>query len=461
MNKTILSTILFLSVMAAWGQELKTSYFMPNSVARQRLNPALTPKNGGYLNLGVLGDLNINFISNGLKVDNLFYKDPSGSGLVTFLHSSVDYKQFLNSIKEDNTLSTSVNMNLLGFGFYSGKSFWSFGVDVKTHLDAKIPKSLFEFVKGGKYDGDRIHYFNDVKANTVSYGQLYLGYAGKVSRRLTIGFKAKFIGGIADAEVHYDQMSLEVSERKWEAIVTSRFDINAAGSEFKEVKQLGDPFKFDDVNLKPDNFGGKGFGLDLGFDYKIARNLSISAAATDFGFIWWDKESNISGETNNATFTYTGFNIGENEDENNLDDLNQLLDFYTTTPSSRKKALRSTINFATECSMFKNKLGLGLLYSRTFGMFTTSELTASLNFRPKRWFSGSISYSILDNKSNTYGLALNFSPSWINLFVGTDYMPTKVTPQFVPISNGNFNIYFGLAIPIGYVKKQRIIYLVY
>ena len=77
-----------------------------------------------------------------------------------------------------------------------------------------------------------------------------------------------------------------------------------------------------------------------------------------------------------------------------------------------------------------------------------TELTLSGNYRPVKWFEATLSYSFIHSKFKTYGIALNFSPSWINFFIGSDYMLTKVTPQCLPVSGNAMNLYMGVSVPL-------------
>ena len=111
--------------------------------------------------------------------------------------------------------------------------------------------------------------------------------------------------------------------------------------------------------------------------------------------------------------------------------------------------LRSTINIGGEYRLLENKLGIGLLSStRLYSPKAYTELTLSGNYRPVKWFEATLSYSFIHSKFKTYGIALNFSPSWINFFIGSDYMLTKVTPQCLPVSGNAMNLYMGVSVPL-------------
>ena len=86
--------------------------------------------------------------------------------------------------------------------------------------------------------------------------------------------------------------------------------------------------------------------------------------------------------------------------------------------------------------------------TRLYSPKAYTELTLSGNYRPVKWFEATLSYSFIHSKFKTYGIALNFSPSWINFFIGSDYMLTKVTPQCLPVSGDAMNLFMGVSVPL-------------
>ena len=188
-------------------------------------------------------------------------------------------------------------------------------------------------------------------------------------------------------------------------------------------------------------------------------NFTVSGAVIDFGFITWSKRSTVNGAAK-GDFDFDGFDlpIGDDQPDNSMSDqmddltgnLQNLFHFSETPSRSRTTLLRSTINVGAEYSVAQNRVGFGLLSStRIYKPKIYTELTASVNYRPIDWFAATVSYSFVHSAFKTFGFALNFSPSWINFFVGSDYMFTKVNPQFIPIRTSAANLYFGSAFRSG------------
>lgn len=161
-----------------------------------------------------------------------------------------------------------------------------------------------------------------------------------------------------------------------------------------------------------------------------------------------------------GTFDFNGFDLAIGENNGDIpsmgdqfdaikEDFENLLHFKKEGESGSTTRLRSTINIGGEYRLLENKLGIGLLSStRLYSPKAYTELTLSGNYRPVKWFEATLSYSFIHSKFKTYGIALNFSPSWINFFIGSDYMLTKVTPQCLPRSGNAMNLYMGVSVPL-------------
>ena len=134
--KVLTSAFLMLVfVLPLQAQFLRTSYFMEGSHYRQQLNPALTPGRG-YINLPVIGSLNMSITSNSLGFEDVgdILDNKQGSDYFTS-------DKFINKLKSSNDLNLNFNTDVLSAGWYKGRNFWSFNVGLRMDLGASIPKS--------------------------------------------------------------------------------------------------------------------------------------------------------------------------------------------------------------------------------------------------------------------------------------------------------------------------------
>lgn len=463
-NRITLCVIIALALPAIGSaQYLRTAYFMDKSTVRTAMNPALRPERG-YVAIPAIGSLSAGFGGNSLAVSDILY--PRNGELVTFLDPSVSTGDFLGRLKDNNRIDADLAMSIISAGWFSGKNFWTLDVGMKTIVNTNIPKSLFEFMKRGSGLEGRSYSVKNLEVSADAYAEVGLGFSRPINSRLTVGGKVKALVGAGNANVYFDNMDIRMNGDSWTVNSTGRLDVS--------MKGLSPEFDTDDQELEYidgfdiDTPGVSGYGaaIDLGASYQLLDNLMLSASILDFGFISWDKGSTVSARAH-GDFLFDGFNIpvGDQETDDNsvsdqfddmADDLQDLMHFRQTKSKGRSTMLRTTLNIGGEYSMFDNRLGFGLLSTTRFNATKAStELTVSVNYRPVNWFATSVSYSIVESNFNTFGFALNFSPSWINFFLGTDYVPLKVSTQNIPINLRASNFYFGFAIPLSKQKSDK------
>jgi hypothetical protein len=71
-----------------------------------------------------------------------------------------------------------------------------------------------------------------------------------------------------------------------------------------------------------------------------------------------------------------------------------------------------------------------------------------LTVSPLKWFEASVNCGV-STYGTELGWMLNFHPAGFSFFLGSDFMITKVTPQFIPSNNMNASVTMGISIPFG------------
>ena len=89
-NNIIIMVVLLMMPFVAGAQALKGSYFIDNSLNRNKMNPAFAPRTN-YFQMPAMGNLYAGVMSN-LDVPTFLY--PMNGELVTFLNSQVSVDQF-------------------------------------------------------------------------------------------------------------------------------------------------------------------------------------------------------------------------------------------------------------------------------------------------------------------------------------------------------------------------------
>ena len=135
-----------------------------------------------------------------------------------------------------------------------------------------------------------------------------------------------------------------------------------------------------------------------------------------------------------------------------VEDASKMIELRPDGVSSMSTKLNTTMYLGAEYNMpFYQPLSVGVLYSQCFSEFESNrwyETRGFINVSPLKWFELSVNCGY-GTYGTSLGWMLNFHPAGINLFVGSDYMITKVTPQYIPVDNMNSHITLGLSLALG------------
>lgn len=418
--------ISFLLPTAMQAQYLRSSYFMEGSSTRIQLNPALQPKRG-YVNLPGIGSVNAEVATNSLGIQDVIdVFDSDGE----FYNND----KFYNRLKGMNEVNISANTDVISFGFYKGKGFWSFNVGARADVDATIPKTMFDYLRATDADnfswsGESFDIRNE-KLRLNAYIEVGAGYSRAINERLTVGGKAKLLLGAGNINLKINQIQMSGKgtgyDSEFQLKADAYMEASAKGLELEEENGY-----ITDLDYNSFGISGYGAGLDLGASYQIMKNLNVSAAILDLGFISWGKSNSQVAESDKNTTI--------NRDNYSDDVLDfDLFGLKKKENKSRTTSLSPTMVIGGEYGLLNNKLGLGLLSTTRFGQLKTySELTFSANYRPNTLINTTLSYSMLQG-GETFGIAFKIGP----LMLGTDYM-------YFGNNSKHVNAFIGLSIPLG------------
>ena len=476
--KTTILGLLLACVSFDAAAQIKTSYFMEGSTYRYDMNPALSPQRG-YLKLPVLSGLSMDLSNTLLSLDGFLYN--KNGETVTFLHNSVTSEEFLKKLNKNNSLGLDLNVPIFGLADYAKHYFWSFDMNLRTMVNANVPKDVFKLVK---CLGEDVNMGN-IRLDATAYMQTSLGFTFPIGEHVMFGFKVKGLLGLAHATANIDNLNLSINKD----IVTAKghiyVDANVPGVDFSGLGKKGDQFNIDlglddtrseasdeDSSLELDNLVSTyyddiprliqsakngGVAFDLGVEVNLWQDrLRFSAAVVDLGWIWWSQSSGASVETNNLYASFNGANLSNLIDGGEFDvnkELTHNLNELTITNRGSEgmvNRMATQLNVGGEFAFLRNSISVGLLsHTKFYESHTYSELTASLNFRPgkRKRFSATFSHSFLNSGLQSMGFALNLHGRGFNAFIGADYIPlsfaTKLTIEdsfSVPIPGDTFGL---------------------
>lgn len=435
----VLVSFLILLTHFAHAQYLRSSYFMESATNRIQLNPALRPSKG-FVDIPVLGAFHVAASSNTLGVKDIYE-------IIEAEEDFFDNDKLFNRLKTDNRLNVNLNTDIISFGFYKGKGFWSGSLGLRADINASIPKSMMEYarmINNEELQGTKIFDIRNESLNVNLYTEAGIGYSREINKKLTVGAKLKFLLGVANLDMKVDQLYVEEGGTYSHIKSNANLDVSMKGmGVITEIDEDGYEY-ISDVEFDEFGIAGYGFGVDLGATYKVTKDLTVSAALLDLGFISWSKGSTTTARASGDR--RLNYDYEEWASNGEILDL-ELIGFSIDSPESRTTSLASTLVIGAEYGFLNNKLSAGVLSTTRFGKpQTLSELTFSANYRPKSWFNAALSYSVLQSEMKTFGLALKLGP----VFLGTDYMFFGSSSE-----TRNVNAYLGISVPLGGSKAKK------
>ena len=462
LKKHIIALMLGVAALPLSAQTLEGAYFMDGAFQRHHLNPALMPSRS-YVAIPVLGNINFSASSDLSYSDFIYPSD--GDKLHTFLSDKVSAEDFSKRINDRNAVNMNFDLSLVSFGFFKWNGFNTFDVKLHSTTAVALPGDMFRFLKEGSSGETSYYDFHDVEASNNTYVEVALGHSHRIGEKWTVGAKLKGLVGAASASAHFDKLSLTMSEDVWHLQSHGVVDLSCAGVIVKNNEEG----EVDGLDFDTDNLGvaGGGAGIDLGVTYTPVKNLVLSLAVTDLGFIQWNK--NLRAITPEGEVVYDGFeNIGsddyidENGEERNpfddeVDRLGDELEALFTVkesdaPKKRTSWLSPRLSVGAEYQILKNRISFGVLSTtRFYNNNIHTSFMGSVNLKPLTWIQVGLNGAV-SNLSNSFGAILVLGP----LFVGAEVSAMRVTPEYIPLGNHlTANVNFGLSIPLGKDPKLK------
>ncbi len=410
-----------------------TLYFMDGVPARNRLNPAFIPDSKGYLDFILLPDFHAQAGNNAFSIkDAIFNKDGQ---VITALHPSQDVDRFYRRVRRTNSFNTSLELNILSFGFsHGGKNNFTFNAGRRAAARTALPRDLFKLALYGTPEESDDNHFNLTRTGLEAtvYSELGFGYMRQLNSEWTVGGRFKYLMGYAAIHSRNRNMRLHATQEAWS--MESNADIYGSVPADYETKEDGN-INFDSFSawsageytkmlLRP---AGNGMAIDLGVTWQPVEHVMVSAALTDLGVIHWKK--NLLQGGMHGTHKYTGIDYHKGDSINWKkigEEIENAFQFGSSTGTPFSQRLTAIMHVGAEYKLPNNRISFGAL-SRT--MMHTSHLSQEMilaaNFRATDWFKTHASYSFFDGGGNTIGLGMKFRFGAVRTYFLADYIPFR------------------------------------
>ena len=447
------------------AQALKGSYFMENSLMRNKLNPAFTPS-ANYVSIPALGNLGLGVQSN-IGVANFLF--PVDGTLYTYLNNNVSFEEFDSKLPKNPYLNLDVDLDVIDFGFRFGKhSYMTVQAGLNVDAQVQMARELFTFAKLGMKDANTTYVLNDfnIYQNTgLHFGVGYSYDFSDLVPGLKAGIKGKFLVGADHVAMKMGESQISMSEDEWKVKTDATAQIAASFLKLDVADGV--------ENMKPvTDFSkiapaGYGFAVDLGVEYRlsvgsIVDGLTVSFAALDLGATTYGiKNVQSLKSAGEAGFSgFTGISMDDYDFDAHMkevtDEFMQLANLEEVkTEKAMTVSAQPKLLLGVEMPFVHDMMSAGILYSNKFAYTgDIHELTLSYNLTPTNWFNFGLNYSML-NTAKSLGWLIEFmAPNGVDFFIGSDYTYLNFTPQFLPVDRFCLNMRFGLSATFGGNKRK-------
>lgn len=451
--KLILAAFIFLiSSSGANAQYTYSGYFLDGYTYRYEMNPAVGNERG-FLSMPLLGNTNTS-LRGTLNISDLIHKHNGET--VLFTNPNIPSDIALNKIKNISKLSFDHSMTLLAFGFKGLGGYTALTASLRANTSLALPKAIFELAKDGvtnrEYDLSSLYY------GLQSYAQVALNHSFDIKfiPGLKIGATFKYITGITDTHIKFNDTKISLGEDTWKISANAQLKSSITG--FKLQSAEPDPENPDQPKIVTGfdsdgtpNINGRGMAWDLGIEYKI-KNLKFSASILDWGKMKWGKtliaSTNGTHEFSTADYTFSfggSQNSSATDPEKMTEDLMKLFEFVDNGQlESDEKPLTSTLNLGIEYTLpFCKKITVSALGTSYYnGILNDTQYRIGANFAPGKVFSFNTNV-VMGTYGLGFGWLVDLHAPGFNLFIGMDRCFNRLSRQYIPL-NTNASINAGL-----------------
>lgn len=463
--KKIHALILTLGLCGVFGSAMAQTVspvdFMRMNPYQMKANPATDLPYNSVMSL-VVGNIGLNVQNTTLRYDNLFDFDAQGRP------TTLNLRQFANSLKEDNFLGFDANVELFTLYRRLNKGMLTINYGVKVQGDVKFNDGLFKLLGygNGAFVGENNPAKINMDINAQAYQELAVGYQWNVTEKLSLGGRAKLLFGMAnittdafDAKLYTDADSYAL---RLEENIAMRMAMPRAVYASDGQLMTNGPFKVGQLFRNP------GFGVDLAAEYRFNNQFSLVAAVHDLGFIHWGlNDIEVKGQINDAGQFYDdgGFLFNGMD----LDQLQLVID-----DESYRELFFDTLQqyFQLEfapLTKYNTMLNTNLLLRGNYDVDAHNRFSLQVQgrfmgsgFRPAATlaYSGSFfrmldvcaTYTVMPNSYDNIGLGLAGNFGTFHIYLTTN----NIIGCFKPLNASSLNAQVGIVFNLRQPEKSRV-----
>ena len=427
-NFKFISAAAFLfSIIGAQAQSNLTLYQSKLVPQATTINPGFIPKTNVNIGLPVISGISVSFA-------NAFSFDDVEAGI----------SEFPNKLDPVNYFTFESSIDLLHVGFKVNQSYLSLSVQEKISMIYAYPRDLFRFAimgNGGELLGKRVS-FDGFGINFNHYREYALSFAKPITRKLTVGVRAKYLYGMENITTSNSELGITTDDdpsKNYPIVIDGNITVNTSGVNQVFDNRIGDfADKFsssEGIQSYSTGLKNTGYGADFGFNYDLNKRVSFSGAVNDIGSITWrDSVKTLANE--NINFSFEGIDFQEFFSGGNLDSATaELLDSLnaafklTETEESYTTSLTPKVYAGVRYNLSKSQaIGLTTFFQFVPGAIRPA-FSVSYEMNARKWLGLTTSYTIMSRSYANVGVGLVARLRAIQLYILTDNALVGVFPE--------------------------------
>lgn len=296
----ILLSCLALFTTLGQAQHALLLYQQSHNPQRVQLQPAHVPSANVYVGLPFLSNLRFGAANSGFTIADI---DAADAG------PEFDYELLQSRIGSDaqNLFGTGA-FQLLSAGFRVGSGYIHLVVSDEFYTSGTYDEAIFNvFADVEQMTADPFYDLSQLDLEGAYYRSYGIGYAHQLTEAFSVGGRVRFLQGVGAINSNNEDLAFQLTVQNDFFQVLGNWQLQSSGL----GPVIGDEERSASEILFPSGNGG--FALDLGANYRISEQLSVSASVLNLGSIDWTED--LQEVVVDDALNFSATDIDENLDE--------------------------------------------------------------------------------------------------------------------------------------------------
>ena len=452
MKKLHVITIAVLTFMSALAnaQNVTPVDFMDTNPYQLRNNPSVVMPYDSHVSV-VIGNICGDFRNLNFRLENAFGYDASGRPTV------IDLKQLANSLNPENSMNSTFDMEVLGFGRKLRHGYLTYSHRVRFQSNCNYTDDLFQLAASGNaaFVGENNPADMKMDMNLLGFQEFAVGYQICPTEKLSVGGRVKLLLGAAEMQTEACHVQLYTDPETYALRLREDMAVSVASPmpfHVEDDKFMFNNSRFDFTHL----FCSPGFGIDLAATYRIGEKFSMTAAVNDLGFISWKKTAvMLNGQIadcgefyDDGSFLFQGLDINDiqklvSDEEYRkwfVENLGNYFDFTSENLEPYTTLLHTNFLLRGAYSLNEKHRFIAQMQGYCSGLGFRPAFTVAYNGNLNKYFDLCATYSMMKNSFDNIGIGVTCNLKFFHLYLATN----NIIGCFNPLNTSGVNIQAGI-----------------